>query len=80
MAGTEIRHNEDKSLYSAVYGYDARTLTSKPIIFPNEEKAESVPLHTETYLENAFVSWFAPGSYTLLHRSTLLRQRFVAHQ
>lgn len=71
MAGTEIRHNEDKSLYSAVYGYDARTLTSKPIIFPNEEKAKSVPLHTETYLENAFVSWFATGSYTLLHRYTL---------
>ena len=71
MAGTEIRHNEDKSLYSAVYGYDARTLTSKPIIFPNEEKAESVPLHTDTYLENAFVSWFATGSYTLLHRYTL---------
>lgn len=71
MAGTEIRHNEDKSLYSAVYGYDARTLTSKPIIFPNEEKAESVPLHTETYLENAFVSWFATGSYTLLHHYTL---------
>ena len=71
MAGTEIRHNEDKSLYSAVYGYDARTLTSKPIIFPNEEKAESIPLHTETYLENAFVSWFATGSYTLLHRYTL---------
>lgn len=71
MAGTEIRHNEDKSLYSAVYGYDARTLTSKPIIFPNEEKAESVPLHTGTYLENAFVSWFATGSYTLLHRYTL---------
>ena len=71
MAGTEIRHNEDKSLYSAVYGYDARTLTSKPIIFPNEEKAESVPPHTETYLENAFVSWFATGSYTLLHRYTL---------
>ena len=71
MAGTEIRHNEDKALYSAVYGYDARTLTSKPIIFPNEEKAESVPLHTETYLENAFVSWFATGSYTLLHRYTL---------
>lgn len=71
MAGTEIRHNEDKSLYSAVYGYDARTLTSKPIIFPNEEKAESVPLHTETYLENAFVSWFATVSYTLLHRYTL---------
>lgn len=71
MAGTEIRHNEDKSLYSAVYGYDARTLTSKPVIFPNDEKAESIPLHTENYLENAFVSWFATGSYTLLRRYTL---------
>ncbi len=71
MAGTEIRHNEYESLYSAVYGYDARTLTSKPVFFPNEEMAESIPLHTESHVENAFVSWFATGSYTLLHRYTL---------
>ncbi len=71
MAGVELRHNEDKSLYSAAYGYDRRTLTSVPIIFPTEQMARNLPLHTETYLENAFVSWFATGSYTLHHRYTL---------
>ena len=28
-------------------------------------------MHTETHTENAFVSWFATGSYTLLRRYTL---------
>lgn len=71
MLGTEIRHNEYKSLFSAAYGYDNRTLTSVPVIFPSENAAEALPLHTETFTENAFVSWFATGSYTLLHRYTI---------
>ena len=70
MLGTEIRHNEYKSLFSAAYGYDNRTLTSVPVVFPSDRVAESLPLHTETFTENAFVSWFATGSYTLLRRYT----------
>ncbi len=71
MAGTEVRHSEAESVYSAAYGYDARTLTSQPVVFPTETMAEQYPLHKENHVENAFVSWFATGSYTLLYRYTL---------
>lgn len=71
MVGTEIRHNEYKSLFSAVYGYNNKTLTSEPILFPSSDIADDVPLHTETYTENAYASWFATGSYTLYNRYTL---------
>ena len=71
MLGTEVRHNEAESLYSAAYGYDPRTLTTQPVIFPSQNIAENYPLHQETHVEQAFVSWFATGSYTLLHRYTI---------
>lgn len=71
MAGTEIRHAETSMLYSAAYGYDRKTLTSTPVIFPNERTALSTPLHSEAQTENAYTSWFATGSYTLLYRYTL---------
>ena len=71
MAGTEVRHTESEVLTSTAYGYDDRTLTTQPVLFPTENIARSYPLYEETHLENAFVSWFATGSYTLLYRYTL---------
>lgn len=71
MAGTEIRHSDNNSITSTAYGYDPRTLTTQPVIFPTENMAESYPLHSETHNENAYVSWFATGSWTLLNRYTL---------
>lgn len=71
MAGTEVRHTESETLTSTAYGYDNHTLTSQPVIFPTENIARSYPLHEEAHLENAYVSWFATGSYTLLYRYTL---------
>ena len=41
------------------------------MLFPTENIARQYPLHEETHLENAYVSWFATGSYTLLYRYTL---------
>ncbi len=70
MLGTEIRKSTYQSQYTAAYGFDKRTLTSKPVIFPNENLAQSFPLHTKTFSENAFVSGFATTSYTLLKRYT----------
>ena len=70
MLGTEVRRLKTTSLYSAAYGYDNRTLTTQPVIFPTEDLARQYPLHNETNLENAYVSWFATGSYTLLSRYT----------
>ena len=71
MAGTEVRHTESSTVTSTAYGYDDRTLTTQPVLFPTENIARSYPLHEETHLENAYVSWFATGSYTLLYRYTL---------
>lgn len=71
MAGTEIRHIDAESVSSNAYGYDPRTLTTQPVIFPSENIAEQYPLHQETHVENAYVSWYATGSYTYKYRYTL---------
>ena len=71
MLGSEIRHVDANSVYTAAYGYDPRTLTSQTIFFPTENAALLFPLHRETQTENAYVSWFATGSYTLKERYTL---------
>ncbi len=71
MLGSEIRHIDANSTYTAAYGYDPRTLTTQTVYFPSENYAKTFPLHTETRTENAYVSWFATGSYTLLDRYTL---------
>lgn len=56
MAGTELRKTWYETLFSAGYGFDRKTLTTKPVIFPNESYATSFPLHQTTYKENAYVS------------------------
>ncbi len=71
MLGTETRHNEARTTASSVYGFDNRTLTSQPVIFPSQNVAEQYPLHQESHQENAYVSWFATGSYTYHYRYTL---------
>ena len=71
MGGTEVRHVESELLTSTAYGFDARTLTTQPVLFPTESIGKRYPLHEETHTENAYVSWFATGSYTYLYRYTL---------
>lgn len=71
MAGTELRRTWYETLYSAGYGFDRQTLTTKPVIFPDEAAAQSLPLHTKTYKENAYASFFATTSYSLMNRYTL---------
>lgn len=71
MGGTEIRHTETGATTSTVYGYDKRTLTTQPVLFPSQSIAESYPLYQEVHTENAYASWFATGSYTYHYRYTL---------
>ncbi len=71
MGGTEIRHTETGATTSTVYGYDKRTLTTQPVLFPSQSIAESYPLYQEIQTENAYASWFATGSYTYHYRYTL---------
>lgn len=70
MIGTEIRKTWYDYFSSTAYGYDRKTLTSKPVIFPNESWARQFPLHSESVSENAYASFFATASYSLLHRYT----------
>ena len=70
MAGTELRKTWYETLFSAGYGFDRKTLTTKPVIFPNESYATSFPLHQTTYKENA-VSFYSTASYSLLNRYTV---------
>ena len=69
MVGTELRKTWNETLYSAGYGFDRKTLNTKPILFPEESKA--FPLHSKGYVENAYVSAFSTLSYSLLNRYTL---------
>lgn len=69
MVGTEIRKTWEEKLYSAGYGFDRKTLTTKPIIFPEESQA--FKLHDKAHVENAYVSAFSTLSYSLLNRYTL---------
>ncbi len=71
MLGTELRKTWYDYFSSTAYGYDPKTLTNKPVIFPNESWARQFPLHSESVSENAYASFFATGSYTLMNRYTL---------
>lgn len=71
MVGTELRKTWYETLFSAGYGFDRKTLTTKPVIFPDENYAKIFPLHETTYKENAYVSFFSTASYSLLNRYTL---------
>lgn len=71
MAGSEIRKNWADNASSTGYGYDPKKLTFQNLIFKDETQASNWNLKSKTYIENAFASFFANGSYTLKHRYTL---------
>lgn len=73
MLGTEIRRTKNKNIHTKGFGYDPKTLTSTPIIFPSESEAKDK--NYETYrrnlLENAYASFFATAAYTFDRRYTI---------
>lgn len=71
MIGNELRRNESSNISSTGYGYDEKTLTIKPVIFPNESNAKDFPLYAKALKKNAFASFFATASYTYDRRYTL---------
>ena len=70
MVGTELRKTWYETLFSAGYGFDRQTLTTKPVVFPDEDRARQFPLHQKTYKENAYVSFFSTAPYSLMNRYT----------
>lgn len=71
MAGSELRKTWYDAFSTTAYGYDRKTLTSKPVLFPNEAWARTFPLHTESVVENAYASFYGNGSYSILSRYIL---------
>lgn len=71
MAGTELRKTWYETLFSAGYGFDRKTLTVKPIVFPDQGRIKDFLQHKKTYKENAYVSAFSTISYSLMNRYTL---------
>ena len=71
MVGSELRKTWYETMFSAGYGFDPKTLTTKPVLFPTENHARSFPLHTTTYKENAYASFFGTTSYSFRRRYTL---------
>ena len=51
MVGSELRRTWATTLYSAGYGYDRRTMTNQPVVFPSDSQA--FPLHTKTNVEDS---------------------------
>ncbi|MDO5017633.1 MAG: SusC/RagA family TonB-linked outer membrane protein [Porphyromonas sp.] len=76
MAGTELRRNTTTGIHTKGFGYDERTLTNKPIDFPEGLTASTInsskyqPYRKQIF-ENAFVSFFSTLSYTYDNRYTL---------
>lgn len=74
MLGSELRRTWSKSLFAAGYGYDEKTLTTKPVDFPEgkaEEYGKYFPQYLLSNVENAFVSGYSTFSYTYDKRITL---------
>ncbi len=71
MLGSELRRNRYEVASTTAYGYDPKTLTTKPLIYRTESDATRYPLHSESLVRNAFTSFFANGSYTFDDRYTL---------
>ncbi|WP_264554080.1 SusC/RagA family TonB-linked outer membrane protein [Flavobacterium sp. N2038] len=66
MAGNEIRRNYTTIVSTKGFGYDEKTLTTQPIIFPNSTfaKDSDYKMYSKTENENAYASFFATAAYT----------------
>ncbi|KAA8478453.1 TonB-linked SusC/RagA family outer membrane protein [Arcticibacter tournemirensis] len=74
MAGSEFRRNNNDNILSRGFGYDPKTLTTSPIVFPSGYSGTS----TTTYqpynrmeARNAYASFYGILSYTYDRRYTL---------
>lgn len=66
LLGSEFRRSKYTSIMSRGFGYNSNTLTTTPIIFPNESVANesTYKMYEKSTAENAYASFYATGSYT----------------
>lgn len=73
MAGTEMRGDKTVRISTRGFGYDAKALTTKPLVFPvgyatNDSNFEQ---YKKEIYENRYQSYFMTASYTYDNRYTL---------
>ncbi|BAV07049.1 TonB-dependent receptor [Filimonas lacunae] len=73
LVGSELRRNRNTDISTKGFGYDARTLTTQQILFPNADFARNANFRSyqKGFVENAFASAYATFAYTYDRRYTL---------
>ena len=74
MAGLEMRGVTNTTVHTKGFGYDHKTMTTKPINVPEDSDLlddESFRQYTKSFYENRYMSYFFTGSYTYDNRYTV---------
>lgn len=77
MAGLEMRGTTNTSIHTKGFGYDPRTMTNEPMVFPDGDSGSNLansPYFTQyqkSFYENRYLSYFLTASYTFDNRYTL---------
>ncbi|MGS2762625.1 SusC/RagA family TonB-linked outer membrane protein [Sinomicrobium sp. M5D2P9] len=73
MIGSELRRSESKIVATKGFGYDPKTLTTRPIMFPDESDASESRFraYDRSKIENAYASFYATASYTYDRKYTV---------
>lgn len=73
MVGMEMRGDKSESIHTKGFGYDAKSMTTKPIVFPPSStlwKNELFNQYKKSFNENRYLSYFMTASYTFANRYT----------
>ncbi len=72
MAGYEMRGDKTTEIHAKGFGFDPRTLTTKPVVFPDASYANSALFkqYTKSEYENRYISYYMTGSYMYDNRYT----------
>ena len=73
MAGLEMRGVTSTTIHTKGFGYDHKTMTSKPVNFPDGSKYvddKNYQQYLKSFYENRYLSYFFTGSYTYDSRYT----------
>lgn len=84
MAGLEMRGVTNTTVHTKGFGYDHKTMTTKPINVPEDSDLlddESFRQYTKSFYENRYMSYFFTGSYTYDNRYTVFgSMRYDGHE
>lgn len=73
MVGLEMRGDKSTGIHTKGFGYDSRSLSTKPIVFPENSQWSDNELfnqYKKTFTENRYLSYFMTASYTYDNRYT----------